>query len=193
MPATAVRSRYSRFAIWMHWIIALIIIGNLIGGLTLDLFLDSADPAMKQLGFTIIGLHKSLGLTVILLTLARIAGRLASPPPALPAHMTGIEVMLSRATHLLFYALMLLMPLSGWAMSSTGKTVYPIAWFGLFDVPLLPLPKSLGGLFHESHELLGWIFIATIALHVAAALKHQIFDRDNLLARMSLFRRNQDA
>lgn len=177
----------------MHWIIALIIIGNLVGGLTLDLFLDSADPAMKQLGLTIIRLHKSLGLTVIVLTLARVAGRLISPPPPLPSHMTRIEVMFARATHLLFYALMLLLPFSGWAMTSTGKNSSPIAWFGLFDVPLLPLPKSLGGLFHESHELLGWVAIATITLHVAAALKHQVFDRDNLLARMSLFGRKQDA
>lgn len=178
------RSRYSSVAIAFHWVIGLIIIGNLIGGLTLDWFLDSPDPAMKQLGFTIINLHKSLGLTVILLTLARIGWRIANPPPPLPAHMTPTETVLARITHYGFYVLMLAMPLSGWAMSSTGKIQYPILWFGLFEVPKLPLSKSLGGFFRESHELLGWLIIATLALHVAAVVKHVYLDRDNVLARM---------
>jgi cytochrome b561 len=190
--AVGQRSRYSSVAIWLHWIIALLIIGNLIGGLNLDYFLDSPDPAMKQLGFTIIGLHKSIGLTVLVLSLARLGWRVANPPPPLPGHMTRTEIVLARLTHNGFYALMLLLPLSGWAMSSTGKIQYPILWFGLFEVPSLPLPKSLGGLFQESHEILGWIVIATLALHVLAALKHQVFDRDNLLARMLPFLGRRD-
>ncbi|MFZ4689517.1 MAG: cytochrome b [Polymorphobacter sp.] len=190
MPITD-RSRYSRVAIWLHWLIGLVIIGNLIGGLTLDLFLDSADLAMKALGFTIIGLHKSLGLTVIVLTLVRIGWRLANPPPPLPSHMTRAETLLARGTHLAFYVLMLAMPLSGWAMVSTGKTLWPIPWFGLFNVPHLPLPRSLGGLFSESHELLGWLTIALIVLHILAGLKHQILDRDDLLARMLPFLRRR--
>lgn len=184
MTLPVVRSRYSSVAITFHWLIAALIIGNLIGGLTLDWFLDSPDAAMKQLGFTIINLHKSIGLTVILLTLARIGWRIANPPPPLPAHMTGTETVLARITHYGFYVLMLAMPLSGWAMSSTGKIQYPILWFGLFEVPKLPFDKSLGGFFHESHELLGWLMIATLALHVAAVVKHITMDRDNVLARM---------
>lgn len=178
------RSTYSTGAIVLHWLIGLIIIANLIGGLTLDWFLDSPDPAMKQLGFTIIGLHKSFGLTVILLTLVRIGWRLANPPPPLPGHMTAGERGLAYTTHYGFYALMLLMPLSGWAMASTAKLQFPILWFGLFEVPKLPLPKSWGGTFHESHELLGYATIALLALHVGAAVKHHWFDRDNVLARM---------
>lgn len=178
------RSRYSTVAIALHWLIAALVIGNLAGGLLLDTFLDSADPAMQATGRTIIGLHKSIGLTVIGLTLVRISWRVANPPPALPAHMTRTEVVLARTTHIGFYALMLLLPLSGWAMSSTGKTVRPILWFGLFEVPPLPFSKSLSGFFHESHELLGWVMIAMIVVHLLAAVKHQIFDRDNLLARM---------
>lgn len=187
------RSRYSRVAIWLHWIIGLVIIGNLIGGLSSDVFLDSPDPAMKAMGGTIMGLHKSLGLTVILLTLVRIGWRLANPPPPLPAHMTRGEVLAARATHLGFYALMLLLPLSGWAMVSTGKRLFPTSWFGLFDVPWLPLPPTLGGLFKESHELLGFATIALLALHVLAAVKHQYFDRDDLLARMLPAKRDRKA
>ena len=187
MKAAAGHSRYSSVAIALHWIIGLIIIANLIGGLTLDYFLDSPDPAMKQLGFTIIGLHKSFGLTVILLTLARIGWRIANPPPPLPAHMTRAEITLSKVSHYGFYVMMLAMPLSGWAMTSTGKVQYPLLYFGLFEVPKLPLPKSLGGLFHESHEIIGYLVIATLALHIAAVIKHHYFDRDNIWARMSPF------
>lgn len=185
MNATVLsRSRYSIGAIWFHWIIGLLIIGNLIGGLTVDYWLDNPDPSMKQIGFQIIQIHKSIGLTVLVLSIARLGWRLAHPVPPLPDHMTPLERMLARLTHYGFYALMLLMPLSGWAMVSTGKLQFPILWFGLFEVPLLPLDKSLGGLFHESHEILGWITIATLALHVAGALKHHYLDRDDVLARM---------
>ena len=178
------RSRYSTGAIWFHWIIGLMIIGNLAGGLLMGGLLDSADPAQKQLGFQVIQIHKSVGLTVLLLSVLRFGWRLAHPVPRLPDHMTPLERMLARTTHYGFYALMLLMPLSGWAMSSTGKVQFPILWFGLFEVPHLPLDKVLGGFFHESHEILGWVTIATLALHVAAAAKHHYLDRDDVLARM---------
>jgi len=187
------RSRYSTVAIWLHWIIAVIVIANLIGGLSLDIFFDSKDPAMKQLGFTIIGLHKSFGLTVILLTLVRLGWRIANPPPPLPAHMTRIEVIAAKATHHGFYALLLLLPLSGWALVSTSKLQFPILWFGLFEVPRLPLDKALGDFFSESHETLAWITIALLAVHVLAALKHHYFDRDDILARMLPFLRRTDS
>ena len=184
MTSETRRSRYSTLAIGLHWTIALIIIGNLVGGLTIDYFFDSPDPAMKAAGEVIIGLHKSLGLTVIVLTLARLAWRIANPPPALPTHMTPLEVVLARGTHYLFYALMLLMPLSGWAMISTAKHPDGFKWFGLFEVPMLPLSKSLGGAFDISHLWLGYLAIATILLHAAGAVKHHYLDRDDVLARM---------
>jgi cytochrome b561 len=181
---TAPRSRYSTVAIWLHWIIALLVIGNLAGGLLLDTFLENPDPAMKQLGHTIIDLHKSSGLTILLLTLVRIGWRLANPPPPLPAYLTRAEVVLSRFVHLAFYALLLLIPLSGWAVASTGKSLSPIVYFGLFEVPLLPLSQGLGRLSRQSHELLAYAAIGLLVLHIGAALKHYFLDRDNLLARM---------
>ncbi len=182
-------SRYSRVAIGLHWLIALIIIGNLIGGLTLDFFMDSADPAMKARGVVIIGLHKSLGLTVILLTIVRLGWRLTNPPPMLPAHMTRLERRLAQFTHIVFYALMFILPLSGWALASTGRA--PIRWFGLVDVPHLPVAASQRGLFGESHELLGWTMIGLLVLHILAALKHHILDRDDVLAGMLPFIRRR--
>ena len=178
------RSRYSSGAIWFHWIIGLMIIGNLAGGLLMGGLLDSPDPARKQLGFQVIQIHKSIGLTVLLLSLLRLGWRLAHPVPSLPDHMTPMERLLARTTHYAFYALMLLMPLTGWAMASTGKEQFPILWFGLFEVPHLPLDRAMGGFFAESHTVLGWVTIATLALHIAGALKHHYLDRDDVLARM---------
>ena len=179
MPAA---QRYSRVAIALHWLIAIAIIGNLIGGLSLDWFLESGDPAMKARGLVIIGLHKSLGLTIILLTVLRIGWRLANPPPPLPAHMTLFERRLARLSHGAFYVLMLVLPLSGWALASTGRA--PILWFGLAAVPRLPVASARRGLFGESHELLAWTMIALLALHILAALKHHVLDRDDVLSGM---------
>ena len=176
--------RYTKVAVGLHWLIALIVIGNLVGGLTIDAFLDSADPAMVAWGRTIMGVHKAMGLLVIALTLVRIGWRLANPPPPLPAHMTPLERRLAGLGHLAFYMLLLALPLTGWALVSTGKVPRPVSIFGVFDVPPLPLPAALHGTAGPGHELLGWMMVATLALHVLAAVKHRWFDRDNLLARM---------
>lgn len=182
--ATARRSRYSQVSIALHWLIALLVIGNLIGGLTHEYWTDSADPAMKATGAQIMAIHKSIGLTVLVLTLVRIAWRLGHPWLPLPDHMTRFERVLARATHYGFYALLLLLPLSGWAMVSAGRRAGPVSWFGAFSVPKLPTGGLDHELFEQVHGVLGWTAVALVALHVAGALKHQYFDRDEVLARM---------
>ncbi|KPF77477.1 hypothetical protein IP88_06205 [alpha proteobacterium AAP81b] len=169
------RSRYSTVAIALHWLIGLAIIGNLIGGLTHDAF------PREQRGL-IMALHKSFGLTILVLSLARLGWRLANPPPPLPDYMTPLETALAKVTHWGFYALMLAMPLTGWAMASLGKR--ETSYFWLFDVPRLPVDPALKGFFGEAHEILGWGTIALLVLHVGAVAKHHWFDRDNMLARM---------
>lgn len=185
MTASA-RSRYSTVAIALHWTIALLIIVNIIGGLLHDVFLDSPDAQMKATGYVIMGLHKAAGIAVLALTVARIVWRLVNPPPALPAHMTPVERILAKATHFAFYALMILLPLSGWAMASASPKRFPISFFGLFDVPFLPVAqaKATAVMLHDRHEQLAYVAIALIAVHVAAALKHHYMDRDNVLVRM---------
>jgi cytochrome b561 len=168
----------------LHWLIALLVIGNLIGGHLIELFEDAADPGVKAFGPTIEGLHISFGATVLAMTILRVAWRLANPPPPLPAYMTPLERWLAGAVHFGFYLLLFILPFSGWAMLSTGRVPQSLSWFGLVSLPPLPLPSGMRGLFHEGHEVLGWVMVALIALHVGAALKHRIFDRDDLLARM---------
>jgi cytochrome b561 len=183
--ASAVRSRYSKIAIAFHWVIAVLLIVNLVVGLwVLDPLVNSPDPATKRLGFTVIQLHKSVGLTVLVLAIARLAWRLMNPPPPYPDHMTRAEIVLAKLSHWGFYVLMLALPLSGWAMVSTSKIQFPILYFGLFQVPMLPISKAWGELLDQSHLILGWITLALIVLHVAAALKHHYLDRDDVLVRM---------
>lgn len=85
---------------------------------------------------------------------------------------------------MLLYGLMLAMPLSGWIMASAGK--YPLTWFGLFDLPKLPVTRAdpLYELGHEGHEILGWVMLALVIFHVGAALRHHFVLRDNVLQRM---------
>ncbi len=177
-------SRYSTVAIILHWVIALLLIGNLAGGL----LLDQIEDYDKQLFFTIIQLHKSTGITILFLALARLAWRLAHPAPPLPDHMTPLELVLAKVSHWGFYVVMIALPLSGWAMVSTAKVKFPMLYFGTFEVPMLPVPANWN--YHDLHGILGWVTLAMIVLHVAAALKHHYFDRDNIFARMSLRRRD---
>jgi len=102
--------------------------------------------------------------------------------PQLPLLML---VLAAKATHRAFYALMLALPLTGWAMASAGKSA--LSWFGLFDWPKLPVTRDnpLFGIAHEGHELLAWLALALVILHVGAALRHHFLLKDNVLRRMA--------
>lgn len=180
-------TRYSTVAIFLHWLIALIIIANIIGAFVSEPFFESSNPADKATGALLMGLHKAAGISVIFLTLVRIGWRLMHPPAALPAHMARWEVALSKATHGVFYFLMLAVPLAGWLMSSAHPGASPISWFGFFEIPQLPIAdnKATAHFWEEVHEISAFVMIGLIVLHVAAALKHQFINRDDVVARMA--------
>lgn len=180
------RSGYSAVAITLHWVIAALVLGNI--GLA---WWFNSLPKLEQIAP--IQLHKSIGITVLLLTLLRFGWRLTHPAPPLPDAMHGWEKVAARATHYFFYFFMLAMPLSGWAMVSASLEikVHPTVLYGVIPWPTMPFP-GLGPdqlhdarrLFRSTHNTVALIAYATIALHVAAALKHHFFDRDDVLARM---------
>ncbi len=167
-------ARYSTVAIWFHWTIALLVIANLAIGLLHESLLKGTMP-----------LHKSIGITVLALTVGRIVWRLMHRPPVLPAHTPKWEKGLAHATHWTLYALLLVMPLSGWMMISGGATRRPFLWFGLFDLPYLPVSKAAGDIGHNAHGLLGWVMLALVVLHIGAALRHHFLLRDQVLVRMA--------
>ncbi len=171
--------RYHEVARWFHWTIALLIIANLLVGFFHD-YLPKA-----WIG-SVMGTHKAVGLTVLALSLARLAWRLGHPAPRQMSNHAAWEKAFVKTTHWALYAFMVLMPLAGWLMVSAGETRYPLSFFGLFPLPFLPTgaDKGLAGLGHEAHEIIGWGFVALLVLHVGGALKHQWLDRDNTLGRM---------
>ena len=174
--ALTLTNRYSRGAIWFHWSIASLIIVNLAIGLLHESLLDGVPG--------IIPLHKSIGLTVIVLTLWRIVWRLTHRPPPHPASMHTWERLAAGAAHLGLYVLMLALPLTGWAMVSRPLKRRPLDFFGLFDVPYLPVTQDAGTVARNAHGLLGWVLLALLVIHVAAALRHHFLLRDTILSRM---------
>lgn len=184
MPET----RYGAVAVTLHWLIAFAIIGMLIlGKYMAELARD--DPSR----FDLIQLHKSIGITILALSVLRLVWRLVNRVPRLPPHMPAWERFAAQASHFLLYALIIGIPLSGWAFASSSPLGIPTIWFGVVEVPHLP---GLQGLedqrgvehtLHETHELLGNLMIGLLLIHVAAALKHHFWDRDDVLVRMLKF------
>jgi len=179
--------RYGRVAIAFHWAIAAAI-----------LFMFWLGPYMVSLPetdpwqFPLFQLHKSIGLTILALSLARLVWRLINPLPALPSRMAHWERIAARAVHRLFYLLTIAVPLFGWATVSAAPLGVPSMWFGLFEWPhiwfLADLPRAqkrvVEGPLEGAHGLLAFAMMALVALHVAAALKHHFKDRDNVLKHM---------
>jgi cytochrome b561 len=171
------RNRYSAVSLVLHWAIALMVIAQV----GLIMAHDATEGALSR---EFVNLHKSVGLTILVLTLGRIGWRLAHPAIPLPDHMKRWQKILARVTHVGFYVMLLAMPLVGWAASSAGGR--DIIWFGLFEWPALPIGggRPVAGQLMDIHEMGAKVVYILIFLHVAGALKHQFLDRDNVLHRM---------
>lgn len=178
--------RYSRGAILLHWIIAILLIGQIAGGL----YMVGIPKEAAALKYQVFQLHKSFGITILLLTIVRLAWRFTHRPPKLPETMPGWEKAAARGSHFLFYVLLLVIPLLGWAYVSVAPLNVPTELFGIIDWPHLPFfagvtnRKEVADFFAESHEIAAKVTIVLLALHVGAALKHHFISGDNVLARM---------
>lgn len=187
MTAANTRLRYGTVAITLHWIIAALIITNLYLGLSFDDY-----PRGSAALFTLVQLHKSIGLTVLMLSVLRLIWRLINPVPALPAGMQPALRALARITHYLLYFLIIAIPLSGWLFVSASPRGLPTMFFGLFRWPyfwfLADLPRAAKQVWSHNlfsvHSYLAWSSIVLIAIHVCGALYHQFFRRDDILKRM---------
>lgn len=127
------------------------------------------------------GLHKSLGVLAFVFAVGRLAWNRIHPVAA--PEGKPLERLAAGVVHWALYGLMLALPLAGWAMSSAKDR--PVEFFGLFELPRLLGPdKALGKGLEEMHEVMAMVLLIVVALHVAAAIKHQIVDRDGTLARM---------
>ncbi|HLI67114.1 MAG TPA: cytochrome b [Caulobacteraceae bacterium] len=193
MPAISPR-RYNTGAIVLHWAIAVLILGNIALAWWFNTLHGDAKIEPVQL-------HKSIGITVLILTLGRIALRLAVRAPPLPDTMHGWEKLLAHTVQALFYVVMLGMPLTGWAFTSASPLikVFPIALFHLVPWPAIGPLTSLDPatmkwahkVFLTSHELLAKLAYGLIVLHLAGAAKHYLIDNDDVVARMIPFLRRR--
>lgn len=173
---------YTRTAVALHWVIALLILA----AVPLGLYMTGLK--LSPLKLQLYSYHKWLGVTIAALVLVRLGWRLGHPAPPLPMSMPVWEQQAASALHHLLYALMLILPLSGWLMSS-AKGV-PTVYLGLLQLPdLLAKDEALGELLAVVHASLAYALIALVAVHVAAALKHQFVDHDVVLSRMLPFLR----
>ena len=181
----AVSTRYHPLARALHWLLALGIVGNF----ALGIYMSDLPFSPARLQYY--SWHKWAGVCVLAFSAVRLLTRLKSPPPALPdaieAAMPGWQKLAHHATHLALYALFFAVPLTGWAYSSAAG--FPIVLFGLLPLPdFLPVSEPLADVLKEVHEITALAMAALVVLHVAGALKHQIVDRDGLMARMGLGR-----
>lgn len=169
--------RYSWGAIWLHWTIAVLVILNLTLGLSHDSLLDGVRWAIP--------LHKSAGISILALTLILIGWRTTHRPPPLPAEIARWQRGAARTAHSIFYLLLLILPLSGWAMVSAGEERRPLSWFGLVRLPSLPVSGDVSEWADRAHLVSGYLMTALTMIHIAAALRHHFLARNSVLARMA--------
>jgi cytochrome b561 len=172
--------RYDRVAAGLHWLTAALVIALIVLGI-------GAEPMEKSWGVSALAtltVHKSLGMTVFVLTLLRLAWRLGHHPPPLPETTPRWQRASAHVAHFALYAFLLVLPVLGYLLSSGGP--FPLQWFGLFDMPKAPVTKSLADAAHAAHVAGGITVAVLVVVHIAAALWHQLVQRDRLLARMRI-------
>lgn len=173
--------RYDAVAVALHWTIAL----GILVMIPFGFLMSDLPPGMRFTGYS---LHKSIGITLLGLSVFRLVWRLMHTPPAMEAALPAHEKLAAKMVHWVFYFLILAMPLTGWLLvSSTAK--YPTVFFWLGEVPFIPMPvgldaKAAHDQLKEMHELLAFGALGLLALHVAAALRHHYRLRDDTLRRM---------
>lgn len=173
--------KYTRTAVVLHGLMAALILV----AFALGLYMEGLALSPEKL--KLYSYHKWIGVTVFALVWVRLAWRITHTPPPLPASVPRWQVGAAHVVHVLLYALMVAVPLSGWLMSS-AKGVQTV-WLGLLPLPdLVAKDKALGELLTTVHKGLNFTLLALVLAHVGAALKHHFLDRDGLLARMSFFR-----
>ena len=180
--------RYGAVTMTLHWATALLIVAMIVLGIVM---VDVGSGTWLGLSaFELYQLHKSVGFTVLAMTLGRLLWRFANPVPPLPDNLKWWERSLARVTHVLLYALLLILPVTGWLMVSTSiyRDAIPTVYFGWFEIPhIAPMSQAAEEWLKVIHETLAFTLIGVLVLHIAGALKHHLVLRDDVLRRMLPF------
>ncbi|MEK7811250.1 MAG: cytochrome b [Pseudomonadota bacterium] len=176
--------RYTNTAISLHWLIALLLF------ISIPLGVYMHDLPLSPYKLQLYSYHKWIGVTIFMLAVFRLYWRISHRPPALPENTPQWAVVASEIVHYLLYILILIIPLSGWLMSSAKG--FQTVWFGLLPLPdLLGKDKFMGDLLQGVHQFLNIALAVVFAAHVGAALKHHFLERDDILSRMLPFLRKK--
>jgi cytochrome b561 len=176
--SSLVDARYTRTAIALHWLVALLLLGQFAFGLMLD-EVPRGTPARGYY----VNLHKSTGLLIGLLIVLRVGWRLSHEAPPLPASMPGWQRRAATSSHLALYLCMLVLPLSGYLASNFSK--HGIKFFNVLRwAPWGPDDKMLYAVFNQAHKLGATLLAVLVTVHVLAVAKHMLLDRDDVLLRM---------
>lgn len=176
MPRNPI-DRWGAISQSFHWLIVILIIVMAYLGLTM---VDLPNTPHKARLYT---LHKSIGLTILVLVALRLLWRLYAGAPRTLDTMPAWQARIAAFTHWALYALLFAMPISGWILNST--TGFPLRWFNLVNLPsIAPEGEALNELAESWHEALFWALIALALMHAAAAFYHHLFQHDDTLARM---------
>ena len=184
MPLKNTRDQWGSISKSLHWLTLLLLVCMAWLGLTMGDLPNGPDKIATY------ALHKSIGITILMLVLLRIGWRwYAGAPDGVPGTPRWQERIAS-LTHLALYALLLAMPLSGWILNSASG--FPLQWFGLVNLPAIAgKDHDLHELAEDIHEWLFWAMVTLAVLHAAAAFYHHLFVRDATLARMLPARRQR--
>ncbi|MES2509098.1 MAG: cytochrome b [Pseudomonadota bacterium] len=186
-PTAATPAKYTRTAMALHWVIALLISINLV----LIWFVNYWPEERVRL---VIDTHKSIGITVLGLAIVRLLWRYSHKPPALPTHYKRWEQRASHWAHIALYGVMLLLPISGWLHDSAWKdaATHPMQLFGLVPWPrigwIMNIEPATKEMLHDAfgllHTVASYLLYVLWVAHVGGALKHQFVDKDPELQRM---------
>jgi len=169
--------RWGAVAKSFHWLIALLILGQLALGTIAE------EARLSPLKLDLFVWHKSIGVTILLLVVLRVAWRLSNPPPAAPHSIPAWETTLARIGHALLYLLMFAVPLTGWWVSDTTRIPFKAFW--LMPMPdLMEANREMSDLAGDVHGALTKLLLLVVVIHIAAALRHHFFLHNKILTRM---------
>ena len=172
------QARYTRTAMLLHWLVAVLLLGQFAFGW----YLETIARGVPARGY-FVNLHKSTGLLIGLVILLRLGWRLTHAPPPLPDLIPRWQQQAAAASHYLLYVLMLVMPLSGYIASNFSR--FGIHFFNAVKLEPWGIDSKLVyGIFNQIHVVSSWLLLALVTVHVLAALKHQLVDHDSVFSRM---------
>lgn len=174
-------TRYHPVSRALHWVVAGLIVVQFVLAKLAERA-EHSDSAIQQLA--LLANHKSVGITILALVIVRLLWRWRTPPPALAISMPRWQELASNISHWGLYGLIILLPISGWLMSSASA--YSVSWFNLIQLPDFVGPDpNLKETLEQVHEILGKALLIFAGIHLLAAVKHHFFDKDDVLKRMT--------